>query len=309
MSPLSGSRRALLTFTGLMMTAPTFAHAGETARFTAELSAGVLADSDVGIADLDQTARDGDLASLLGIRLDAEVKPASGLTLRAGYELSDTRYQSFDAFNLQTHRLSGEGEYAFGNTRAGLLYNYVDARLAGERYLTFRQASPYVTHMFGDGLLVRGAYARSDREFETETETGRNSRSDEILVDAFILLDGTRRYGVLGAKAGETGADDTAFSYDNAGLKARYIQRADMLGRELTLRLGADFEQRDFSGITPELGSRRKDELRGAAASVAVPVRGPVSVDAGYEYRSRSSNLQAADYDEHLASVLLKVRF
>lgn len=305
MSPIFKPRCALVTLTGLLL-AGASAEAQE-AKFTAELSAGVVADSDVGIADLDQTTSEGDIASLLGLKLDAEVKPTNRLTLRAGYELSDTRYQDFDAFNLQTHRLSGEGEYELGATRVGLLYNYVDAKLAGDRYLTFQQASPYVMHLFGDQFLLRGAYARSDRDFETET--GRNSTSDEFLLDGFFLLDGARRYFVVGAKAGETQADDEAFSYDNTGLKARYVHRTEALGRDLRFRLGTEFEQRDYIGITPELDGRRKDEMRGANGGVIVPIVGPLSLDAGYEYRNRSSNLTAADYEEHVGTVQLKLNF
>lgn len=307
MSSIFQPRRAFMTLAGLLLASPAAVHAEEPVRFSAEFSAGVIADSDVGLADLDLATSEGDVASLLGLKLDAEVTPASRLTLRAGYELSDTRYQDFDAFNLQMHRLSGEGEYEFGNTRAGLLYNYVDARVAGDKYLTFQQASPYVTHMFGDQFLLRAAYARSDRDFEAET--GRNSTSDEFQIDGFFLLDGARRYVVLGAKAGETEADDEAFSYDNAGLKARYQHRADAFGRELQFRLGAEFENRDFTGITEEIGARRKDELRSAAGGVIIPIAGPLSVDAGYEYRSRSSNLPAADYQAHIGTVQLKLNF
>lgn len=306
MSSIS-SVRALTALTGVLMSLPAAANAETAPKFTAEFSAGILADSDVGIADLDQTTREGDLASVLGVKFDAELKPASKITLRAGYELADTRYQEFDAFNLQTHRLSAEGEYAFGATRAGLLYNHVDARLSGENYLTFRQASPYVTHLFGDRFLLRGAYARSERDFETET--GRNSTGHEVLLDGFILLDGAQQFVVLGAKGGEIRAGDAAFSYDNTGLKARYVQKASLLDRDLKLRIGTDFEQRDYTGVTPELEARRRDETRGVNGGVSVPIAGPLSLDAGYEYRARSSNLEAADYQEHLGTVQLKLSF
>lgn len=298
-------RRAILTLTGLLLTGA--GAQAQDATFTAELSAGIIADSDVGIADLDQATSEGDVASLLGLKLDAEVKPASRFTLRAGYEFSDTRYQDFDAFNLQIHRLSAEGEYEMGATRVGLLYNYVDAGLAGDSYLKFQQASPYVMHAIGDQFLLRGAYARSDRDFETEQ--GRTSTSDEFLLDGFLLLDGARRYVVIGAKAGETRADDDAFSYDNTGFKARYLHRTDAFGRQLQFRLGAEVEDRDFTGITPEIDAQRQDEIRGANAGLIIPVAGPVSVDAGYEYRSRSSNVPAADYQAHIATVQLKLTF
>lgn len=305
MASQSHSCKTLATLTGLILVGA--GAQAQDAKFSAEFSAGVVVDSDVGLADLDQATSEGDIASLLGLKLDAEVTPVSRLTLRAGYELSDTRYQDFDAFNLQIHRVSAEAEYEFGATRTGLLYNYVDARLAGEGYLTFQQASPYAMHMFGDHLVLRAAYARSERDFDAEP--GRNSTSDEILVDGFFLLDGSQRYLVLGGKAGETQAGDDAFSYDNAGIKARYVHRASALGREMQFRLGTEFERRSFSGITPEIDVRREDEIFGATGGVMIPIAGPLSVDAGYEYRDRSSNLPAADYQAHIATVQLKLNF
>jgi len=299
--------RAVLPIACAALVPPAFAGADAKPKYSAEVSAGVLADSDVGLAEIDQTTRQGDLAGVIGLKLDTELKPVKKLTLRAGYELSDTRYEEFDAFDLQTHRLSAEGEYSFGATTAGVMYNYVDARLDGDGYLTFQQASPYVTHLFNPSFLLRGAYVRSDRDFDTET--GRNSTSDELQADGFFLLDGTRRYFVLGGKGGRTDADDEAFSYDNTGLKGRYVQRAALAGRDVKLRLGADFEVRDYAANAPGLDVPRKDETAAATAGMQVQLVGPLSVDVNYEYRQRASNVTAADFEENLGTVQLKLNF
>lgn len=276
-------------------------------RFSAEVSAGLAADSDVGLAELDQTTRQGDLAAVLGLKLDAEAHPTGKLTLRGGYELSDTRYQDFDAFNLQLHRLFADAEYDFGDTTAGVLYTYVDARLDGDGYLTLQQASPYLTHLFGNRLLLRGAYALTERDYDTEP--GRNSTSDEAQLDAYILLDGTRQYVVLGGKGGQTEADDDVFSYDNAGVKARYVQRASAFGKDVKFNAGADFEARDYALPSPGQTGAREDKMASANAGVQVAVAGPLSVDVNYEYRQRDSNLAAADYEENLGTVALKLNF
>lgn len=307
MTPRHLLARAVLPLACAAFAAPASAGPDGKSKFSAEVSAGIAVDSDVGIAELDQTTREGDIASVLGLKLDGEVKPASKLTLRGGYELSDTRYQDFEAFNLQTHRLSAEAEYAFGATTAGVMYNYVDARLDGDGYLTFQRASPYVTHLFNKNFLLRGAYARTDRDFDTET--GRNSTSDEIQVDGFFLLDGTKRYFVLGGKGGQTDAEDEAFSYDNAGLKGRFVQRTDFAGRDVKLRLGADFEVRDYAANAPGLTVPREDETAAATAGMQVQLAGPLSVDFNYEYRQRDSNVTAADFEENLGTVQLKLAF
>lgn len=298
---------ALLPLASIAIASSASAEPQAKPKFSAEVTAGLLADSDVGLAELDQTTREGDIASLIGLKLDAEYKPAGKLTLRGGYELSDTRYLDFDAFNLQTHRLSAEGEYALGTTSVGILYNYVDARLDGDGYLTFQQVSPYISRLFSNNVLVRGAYARSERDFATEL--GRNASSDEVQLDAFFLLDGTRRYFVLGGKGGRAEAEDDVFSYDNAGLKGRFVQRTAMMGRDVKLQLGADFELRDYVANTPELGVPREDETAAAKAGMEVQIAGPLSVDFSYEYRQRNSNVTAADFEENLGTVQLKLAY
>lgn len=300
-------RRALLTMAGLLLTAPALAQQPSSFELSGELSVGGMADSDVGIADLDQSTRQGDIASLLGAKLEATFRPASRVTLRGGYELNDTRYQDFSEFNLQTHRLSADAELELGATRTGVLYNYVDARLDGEEYLGFQQVSPYVSHLFGNTLMLRGAYARSERDFNIDPQ--RDSTSDEVQLDAFFLLDGTKRYVSVGAKGGRTDAGDETLSYDNAAVKGRYIHTTDIMGRDVKLRAGADFERRDYQAPLPVVEEARRDETLGANTGVIIPVTGPVSIDAGYEFRRRSSNLADADYEEHLGTLQLKVAF
>lgn len=300
-------KRALLTIAGLMLTAPAMAQQSDSFKLAGELSVGAMADSDVGIADLDQSTSEGDIAALVGAKLEATFKPVSRVTLRGGYELNDTRYQDFSEFNLQTHRLSADAELELGATRTGVLYNYVDARLDDEGYLGFQQVSPYVSHLFGDKLMLRGAYARSERDFNIDPQ--RDSTSDEVQVDAFFLLDGTKRYFSVGAKGGRTEADDETLSYDNAAVKGRYIHTADIMSRDVKLRAGADFERRDYQAPLPVVDEARRDDTFGASTGVIIPLTGPVSLDAGYEFRSRSSNLADADYEEHLGTVQLKVAF
>lgn len=277
--------------------------ADEPVRFTAEVSAGVLADTDVGLADLDQSTRKGDSA----LKLGAEIKAAPKLTLRGSYEFSDTQYQEFEAFNLQTHLATGEAAYSFGKTDAGVLVAYADARLDGSSYLTLSQVSPFLQHTITPAIIARGTYVRGERDYKTDD--GRDATSDEIQIDSFFLIDGTRRYVIVGASAGQSEADDATFSYSGGGGKARFINRFALLGKDAKLRLGADFEIREFDAVPPTLTEARRDELVSGTGEVNIPITGPVSIDLGYEFRARQSNLAAADYDEHVGRAALKVTF
>lgn len=279
----------------------------ETTKLTFEASAGVAGDSNVGAPDLDQNTDQGDVALLLRGKIQLDVKPTKQLVLRGGYEASQTSYQDFGAFDLTTHRGFAEAEYDFDVVKAGVLANYVHARLDGDGYLDYAQVSPNVSKLFGDQLFLRGAYVRTEKDFKTSD--GRDASGDAGRVDAFYFLDGTRQYVTIGGEAGTEDAESDLFDLDHASAKGAYVQRFGMLGRDAKMRLGAEIEQRDYDAVDPVIEARREDKIVSATSDLEVPLYGPVSMDLGYEYRDRSSNLDSADYDEHVGSVELKVAF
>lgn len=272
-----------------------------------EASAGVLADSNVNIADLDQSTGEGDVAAVLGASLAAEAKPAKALVLRGGYEFSQISYQDFGAFNLQTHRGSADAEYDFNVVKAGALYNFVHARLDGAGYLDYQQISPYVSRLFGKRLFLRGAYAYADKNFIADDR--RDSAGHSGQADAFVFLDGLKRYVILGGKLGGEDAVDDQFDLDRTGVKARFIQRFQLLDRETKFRAGVDYEHKDYRFVTPAIDEKRDDKIFSADAEVEVPVVGPAALNLGYDYRDRDSNLPSADYVEHVGEMKLVIRY
>lgn len=279
----------------------------ETTKLTFEASAGVAGDSNVGAPDLDQNTDQGDVALLLRGKIQLDVKPTKQLVLRGGYEASQTSYQDFGAFDLTTHRGFAEAEYDFDVAKAGVLANYVHARLDGAGYLDYAQISPNVSKLVGDKLFLRGAYVRTEKDFKTSD--GRDASGDAGRVDAFYFLDGTRQYVTIGGEAGSEDAESDLFDLDHGSAKGAYVQRFGMLGRDAKMRLGVEIEQRDYDAVDPVIEARREDKIVSATSDLEVPLYGPVSMDLGYEYRDRSSNLDSADYDEHVGSVELKVAF
>lgn len=283
------------------------AWAGETYDVSFEAGAGMTADSNVGVPDLDQNTDQGDIALVLRGKTQIDFKPAERLVLRGGYEFTQTDYQDFDAFDLQTHRGFAETEYDFEVVKAGVLANFVHARLDDEGYLDYTQISPNVSRLFGEHLFLRAAYVRTVKDFKTSDS--RDAEGDAGRIDAFIFMDGTRQYVTLGGEFGEEDADADEFDFTSSTAKARYIQRFDLLGRQTKLRLGAEYEQRDYDNATPLIGTQREDKITSADGNLEIALHGPLAMDLGYEYRDRQSNLESADYDEHVGSVELKVSF
>jgi hypothetical protein len=289
----------------LAMAAPAMSE--ERTRLTLEAGAGAAGTTNVGAPDLDQNADQGDVALLLRGKIQLDVKPTKQLVLRGGYEASQTSYQDFDAFDLTTHRGFTEAEYDFDVVKAGVLANYVRARLDGGGYLDYTQVSPNVSKLVGDKLFLRGAYVHTEKDFKTSD--GRDASGDAGRVDAFYFFDGTRRYVTIGGEAGSEDAESDLFDLDHASAKGAYVQRFGILGRDAKMRLGAEIEQRDYDAVDPVIEARREDMIVSATSYLEVPLYGPVSMDLGYRYRDRSSNLDSADYDEHVGSVELKVAF
>ncbi|WP_370233950.1 MULTISPECIES: surface lipoprotein assembly modifier [Henriciella] len=281
--------------------------AEDTVKFTFEGGVGAVADSNVGIPDLDQNTDNSDVAVELRGRLQMDYKPTKEAVLRAGYEITDTSYQDFGEFDLQTHRGFAEAEYDFKVVKAGVLANYVHARLDDEGYLDYTQIQPNVSRLFGDKVFLRGAYVKTYKDFKTQD--GRDAEGDAARVDAFFFLDGNKQYISVGGQYGEEDAELDQFDFQGGTARARYTQRFDVFGKQTVMRFGAEYENRDYQAIDPAIGEERKDEIVSAESDLEFEIAGPLSMDLGYKYRDRQSNLDSADYDEHVGKVGLKVEF
>lgn len=272
-----------------------------------KVGAGVEHDSNVGVPDLDQNTGSSDEALVLELDGKLELLPLDNLTLRAGYNFDLTQYSSFDEFSLQTHLATLEGDYDFGVLKAGLLYNAAHARLDGDAYLDYQQISPNISRLFGETLYVRAAYLNIEKDFETAN--GRDADGQGGQIDAFFFLNGTRRYIVLGAKQVEEDAANDEFDLTETGLKARFIQRLELLSREASFRIGVEAENKDYDIATQSIGEVRSDDLIKGEARAEIRIVEPIALDIGYVYTDRSSNLSSADYDEHVATARLVAKF
>jgi hypothetical protein len=297
----------LLAMAGFPTNAQEAATSTSGATFRFEGRAGAEYNSNVAVMDLDTNTGQGDWAATINLLAEATLMPASRLTLRGGYDFSQSLYQEFDAFDLGVHRGHAEIAYDFDGWNAGVLGNLAQANLAGDEYLTYAQVSPYLSRQFGETLLLRGAYAGTEKEFNGRPE--RDATSDAVSVDAYVFLDGAKRYLVAGGKAMEEDAVDPALDFSGATGKLRLVQRIDALGREMTLRAGAEYEQRNYDDPTPSIGAPREDRRTTLDLSLESPLGERVSAEASYRFGGYNSNLPSADYDEHVGAIRIGLRY
>ena len=278
---------------------------GPTVRF--EGKAGAEYNSNVAVQDLDTNTGQGDWAATINGLVEVSGKPMDQLTLRGGYEFSQTLHEEFDAFDLTLHRGFAEAAYDFRFATIGVLGNVAQANLDGDEYLTFTQVSPYISKQVGDTLFLRASYARTDKSFEGRPE--RDATSDSLAADAYFFLDGTKRYIAISGKAIEEEANADELDFSGGSARVRLVQRFDALDREVTLRAGVEYEQRDYEAPTPAIGAPREDKRTGVDLSLEAPITETVFVEGAYRFGGYQSNLASADYDEHVASLKLGVKF
>jgi len=278
---------------------------GTTFRFEGRL--GAEYSSNVAVSDLDANTGQGDWAATINLLAEATLIPADKLTLRAGYEFSQSLHQDFDTFDLALHRGYAEIAYDFDVVTVGVLGNLAQANLDGDEYLTYSQVSPYISKQFGDAVFLRAAYASTDKEFNGRPT--RDATADSLQADAYFFLDGVKRYIVVGGKATEEDATGPEFDYQAGSFKARFVQRFEAMNREMTFRIGGEYENRDYDNNTPSIGVPRQDKRTTLDLQLDVPFGEHLFSEISYRYGNYASNLPSADYDEHVGAIKIGVRY
>jgi len=276
--------------------------AGKTSSpFSLEISAGLESDSNVSVSELDESTGENDQAAVFDADLDYEVPLDETTDLQLGYGLSQTSYDDFSEFDLQNHLLTGEVARDFGDFDAGVAYRYIHTRLGGHDYMKTQQASPSVSRFFGRRLFARAEYTFSDKDFD-EIDA-RDATAHAGGADLYWFLRGVRTYVVLGYRYRDENAEDAQYDYGSNNLKLRLSQRFRFMARDATLKLGWLYEQRDYSSANPAIGENRDDDRNRFQAELEVPLSERVFTVLDYEYGGFASNLDSADYDQHVASI------
>ncbi|MEL6862194.1 MAG: surface lipoprotein assembly modifier [Pseudomonadota bacterium] len=299
-SPLKGS---LLIALGLA--AAPFAFAEQEWSF--EVSAGVEQDSNVSINELDASTGNDDLALRLRAEIDFETDLTPETDLKFGYTISDKSFDEFSEFDLQTHILSGALSHDFGPVTAGGVIRYIDANLGGDGFQSITQFSPYASGYAAKNLFLRGALTHAEKEFDIQS-----ARDADVLTfdaDAYVFLDGSRRYIVVGLEQESSDANDAQFSYDGLGAQLRFSQRFKFRDRTARAQARWRFETRDFDGETPSIGAPREDDRNRFNVELELPITDTIFVAPEYEYGDFSSNLPSADYSQNVVSVRVGARF
>jgi hypothetical protein len=266
-------------------------------------SAGYQHDSNVSISELDTNTGEADNALLLELGIDGKVPVSDALTLKAGYGYSQTTYSNFSEFDTAIHQLHADLAYRVGGFDTGLALRHFAATLDGDRFLDIRQVSPSIARLFGNTLYLRGAFTDSKKLYADRPE--RDADNSAVDFDAYVLLDGMKRYIAFGYRLDDETATDSELDYAGRRLKLAYAQQLNAL----QLKAQVSLENRDYRNVMESLGEARRDERLRAGLSAALPLSEHFSLNGEAQYADYASNLASASFDEMIYNVSLAASF
>ena len=275
--------------------------------FSVELSAGVEFDSNVSVLDVDNNTGADDFAAVF----DGEIEYATDLgensSFAVGYSFSQSLYETFDAFNLQSHLATVDASHDFGAFELGGAYRFAHTRLGGSSFLTMNQFSPSVSRFFGDTVYVRGEYTYTDRNFAGRTDRDGDNHAGSG--DVYFFANGAKTYLAFGYRRESEDTVDPQFDYKSDTFRARFSQRFALGSRDARLRLGYRYQTLDYSAITPSISAIRADKRHRFNAELEIPLSKAAFLRLNAEYGDYKSNLPSADYKQTVGSARVGFRF
>lgn len=275
--------------------------------WSVELSSGAEYDSYVFQDQLDVTTGTGDSAMRLRGEVDYKTQITPDTQLGLGYTLSDKRYMEASQFDLQLHIISGTAKHDFGPVTAGTAVRHIDANLGGEGFQASTQFSPFVSGYITRQVLLRGTYTLTDKQFDVATT--RDAQVQTADAKAYVFLDGSKRYLVVGVAQRSADAQDDRYSFNGVSTQIRLSQRFNFLGRTARAQARWRYETRDFIGETPSISAPREDDRHRFAAEVELPVSDTLFMSAEYERGEFASNLPSADFSQDVFTLRAVARY
>lgn len=302
------TKTIIATFTVLLALLNTDVLAGErSVKFDFEATAGVESDSNVGIVELDNTSGEADRATVLTAGAKLSIPIGQPLTLRVGYDYSDTSYEEFSEFDLGLHHALAEIAFSNRHIDLALTADRYAGVLDGEDYLTFDQVSPSVAKLIGKRIYLRAAYIESSKEYDQLST--RNADSSAARLDTYLLLNGMDHYLSLGLQQGNEDAIDDELDFDGMQASLGYGYKLRLPLMQLNLKAQLRYEQRDYANVTAAIDMRRDDTRLRKSLTASIPFNEHVHLTGSIEHTDNDSNLESAVIDRMVYGIGLKLKF
>jgi hypothetical protein len=275
--------------------------------FSGGIAVGAEHNSNLSVTELESASGSSDTAATLDANGDLSWQPAEGTNLAAGYSYSGSRYQDFDAFDLDLHLLYADLSHDFALLTLGANYYFADAKLGGDSFLELNQYSLYAGKLFSEAWYLRGALNFTEKEFDVFS--ARDADNDGFGVDLYRFFNAGRSNVMVGYVYEEEDTRGASFAYSADTLRLRLNHRFTLMNHESRLQLGYRWQDRSYDNPSPIINVPRDDSPRVAEAQVEVEMTDNLALTTGWEYGDYRSRLPSADFSANRISVALRLTF
>ena len=264
-------------------------------------------DSNVGIADIDSSSGASDTAWTLDAGISSKIPLRDSLSLRLGYDYSDTAYSELSEFDLGLHHGVAELGFRIAGFAPALTVDRYVAYLDGDEYLAITQMTPNVSRLFGDALYLRAAYADAEKEFDVLSN--RDADNESLRVDAYWLIDGMDRYIAVGLQAGREEAVDDELDYESVMSMLTVGQSLSVIRLPIEFKAQLKLENRDYQNVTESIQDLRRDERLRGSLSATLSLSEHFEIKGSVERLHTESNLDSADLDKTVIGLGISATF
>ncbi|WP_017443883.1 surface lipoprotein assembly modifier [Gayadomonas joobiniege] len=280
------------------------------AEFSSEFNSqvGVIHDSQLTIAELDGTSEN---QSDTARQLKASAKlnwQNEQQTVQASYSFNQKDYQSANDYDTQYHLIGATYSHKLAGVKLAARYNFADIKLAGDDFLDLNMLTLDAGYLFNEHFYLRLAHTFRDKTF-AEPYDNRDASANISAVDSYYFFN-NKQFINLNLSYETEEADDPFFNFDQQQLKATFSQAYQLFKQPGKAQLVFQYQQKDYQNwLIADSQQHRDDNSQSIKLILEQSVSQWLSLNTGFEYADKSSNLAAADYSERLLDMSLTVSF
>jgi hypothetical protein len=277
--------------------------------FTHEAQAklGVLNNSTLVVAELDQVSNQQDVALTMNAKLAGQWRATSALTLQGGYSFARKDFQAFDSYDLDLHQLYVDAQYDFAWLSVGVRHDLAKAILQDEAFLSLNQTSIYTAKYLTTTTYLRSALIYKDKKFDSMASRDATNRGVDL--NLFQFFAGGNTMLAFGLSGEQEEALDQQFNYSSNSLNSSVLHKFELFGQASQVQLDWRYRHSTYTDSASNTAPQRKDIQQSIQLQWQQAIWRKMSVVAKVEYSDNQSSLPQLNYAQTISLIELQMTF
>lgn len=302
----------ILSGVGCVLSLHLMAATSEPVTFNGEVSLGVISNSALSVDELDEVSAQSDSGLQKTAAVTGLLKVNDKAKLSASYRYNEKDYNEFDAFDLALHQVSLDASYQWHEKDLGLRYDGAKAKLAGDSFLTFHQASIYLGTFLQPQTFLRTSAKIKSKKFAVITN--RNADAFGASAELFHFINDGDTMFMLGVSADKETAIDDQFTYNGYGVSTKLSQKFELFGLAQKAAISWRFQSKNYQAYRnedrPSQLESKEDEHRNIfQVQWQLDFNKYLALVSNLEYGDYRSQLDSQTYSQTLSSLSIKAQF